>query len=185
MRCVVVRLAIAACIAVSVMPVLAAVGIANGASRLPDLSGVACSEVAGQVNFQSLQVLHAAPTVGDEVEVRFDVEFLVYSVTQLRLEGASPLLEGDTVLQGARNPTFHLTAVEPGTAPLQLAVTYATEEQCVDFSGDTYFREGPEHTVTAAHVRLQRGSPGARSRRGVRSHRQRPRLPATAVTDII
>src|SRR5262249_21155090 len=95
-----------------------------------------------------------APTVGDEVEVVFDVGFAVYSVLGLRLRGAGPLLEGETVLFGSRNPVFNLTAVAPGTAVLRLAVTHATEEQCTYGDGPPYFREGPDHTVVSGSSTL-------------------------------
>src|SRR5260221_1186913 len=64
----------------------------GGARAQPDTSGATCTEVPSQVSFNGLHVLPEAPRVGDEVEVRFDVELLVFSVTHLTLEGARPLL---------------------------------------------------------------------------------------------
>src|SRR5262245_34313483 len=105
-----------------------------------------CTEVQGHVEFRGLQVVPAAPGVGDEVELNFDVGFAVYSVTAVRLQGASPLLDGTTVLYGTRDTAFRLTAVQSGSTMLQLLVTYGTEEQCEGPYG-RYFRLGPDRTV--------------------------------------
>jgi hypothetical protein len=68
-------------------------------------------------------------------------------VTSLRLDGASPLLTGVTYLPMTHDATFQLSAVQAGTAMVQLAVTYGTEEQCTDSYGSMYFQLGPDHTV--------------------------------------
>jgi hypothetical protein len=135
------------CVGVGLVTAPVVVGIPNDARAQPDTS--TCSEVSGRVNFNGLHVLPEAPMVGDEVELRFDVEWLVFSVSQMTLQGASPLLEGSTSLAATRDATFRLTAVESGTAFLELVVTYGTEEQCVDSGGLTYFIYGPDHTVTS------------------------------------
>jgi hypothetical protein len=101
------------------------------------------------VNFQGLQVLPGAPKVGDAIELHFDVSYFVYSVTRVELEGAGPLLQGTTLLYSTGDATFQVTAVQAGRATVQLAVTYGTEEQCVDSNGYTYYRLGPDHTVTS------------------------------------
>lgn len=120
-----------------------------------------CTEVPGQVNFQGLEVLPTAPRVGDVIEVHFDVTYFVYSVTRMELEGAGALLGGTTVLHSTRDATFNLTAMQAGTATVQLAVTYGTEEQCVDNYGYTSYRFGPDHTVTSSSYVVDIAGPAA------------------------
>ena len=143
------RLVNGGCLAVALLALLSLAGGPRSAWALPGGAADTCSEVAGQVNFRGLQVLPETPEVGEAVELHFDVEYLVYSVTSLRLEGATPFLEGNTSLPSTRDATFQLTATQAGRAGVQLAVTYGTEEQCVDSYGYTYFRFGPDHTVTS------------------------------------
>jgi hypothetical protein len=129
--------------------ILGGVAVLLAMQSLAASAAITCTEVPGQVNFQGLQVLPAAPKVGDVVELHFDVSYFVYSVTRVQLDGASPLLDGPTSLDSTRDATFHLTAVQAGRASMQLAVTYGTEEQCVDSYGYTSYRFGPDHTVTS------------------------------------
>jgi hypothetical protein len=105
----------------------------------------ACREVAGVVTFRALQISPAQPQVGDDVELRFDVEFAVYSVEQLSLAGAAPLLEE----QSSSGTVFQVKAVRAGTTAVHLVVAYGTEIACTDADGHTYFQEGPSHTVTS------------------------------------
>ena len=111
--------------------------------------GITCHEVPGNVSFMGLHVVPETPAVGDDVELQFDVEFMVYTVTADRLDGASPFLEGETTLYGTREPTFHLRAVQAGTATVQLSVTYGTEDACTDDYGNTYYQVGRDRTVTS------------------------------------
>ena len=120
-----------------------------GVTARPADAGTSCHEVAGSVSFNGLRVVPEHPAVGDDVQLQFDVSAAVYSVTSLHLDGTSPFLEGETSLFGARVPSFQLMAVQAGTAMVQLSITYGTEEACTDYYGNTYFREGPSHTVTS------------------------------------
>lgn len=133
--------------AVVLLILVALLGGAAEARALPATAGVTCSEVSGQVSFHGLRIQPDTPAVGDDVELAFDFDAFVYSLTRLDLQGASPLLAGDTSLSMTRNGTFRLTAVQAGSATVQLVVTYGTEEQCVDEHGYTYFREGPDRSV--------------------------------------
>jgi len=124
------------------------------------LAAYGCAEVSGHVTFQGFEATPPSPVVGNHVVLHFDVEYQVYSVTELQLQGAGTLLEGETDLHGAREATFELAAVQPGTATVQLAVTYGTEEQCVDTNGNIYFQEGPDHTVTSPSYQVQIAAAG-------------------------
>jgi len=105
----------------------------------------ACREVAGVVAFRGLQISPAQPRVGDDVELRFDVDFAVYSVEQLSLDGAAPLLAE----QSSSGTVFQVKAVRAGTAAVHLVVAYGTEIGCTDADGHIYFQEGPSHRVTS------------------------------------
>jgi hypothetical protein len=120
-----------------------------------------CREVSSQVTFKGMSVTPQSPVVGDHVELHFDVDYLVYSVTALRLNGASPRLDGDVYLPMSHDATFELSAVQAGTATVQLAVTYGTEEQCDDGNGYTYFQEGPDHTVVSPSYQIEIGAAAA------------------------
>lgn len=129
--------------------VLSVVGIPSDVQALSAGSGGMCTEVPSQVHFQGLQILPEMGKVGDEIELRFDVSYFVYSVSRLQLDGASPLLDGNLSLYGTREATFHLTAVQAGRATVHLIVTYGTEEQCIADDGYTHYRFGPDHAVTS------------------------------------
>ena len=138
------------------LALLAVLGIPRTAS-----AAYGCREVSSQVVFKGLAVTPQSPVVGEHVELHFDVDIIVYSVTGLHLDGATPLLEGDTDLSMSHDATFELSAVQVGTATVQLAVTYGTEEQCADGYGHTYFQEGPDHTVMSPSYQIEIGGAGA------------------------
>jgi hypothetical protein len=130
-------------IAIILMAMFSVVGIPRAV-----LAADGCTEVPGIVTFQGLEVVPARPEVGETVELRFDVGFQVYGIGALALQGAAPLLEGNTLLAGTREVRFPLTAVQAGRTSVTLDVTYHTEELCGPI-GYGFYRPGPDHTVSS------------------------------------
>lgn len=124
-------------------------------------AGIDCSEVAGHVEFGALTLVPSAPAVGDDVEILFDVSAAVYSVTRMVLIGGDALLQGDREIFGSRQASFRLTAVQAGTALLQLIVAYGTEERCIDSYGNQYFRLGPDRSVMSGPYAVEIAAAGA------------------------
>jgi hypothetical protein len=106
-----------------------------------------CSVIYGNVTFNGLEIVPAAPKVGDTVELRFDVGLAVFSVDSVALQGAAPLLDGDLV--HSSGTTFALAAVQAGSTQVQLRVTYGTEEACTDTEGNVFYQYGPSVSVTS------------------------------------
>ncbi|HUI27854.1 MAG TPA: hypothetical protein VL403_17365 [Candidatus Kryptonia bacterium] len=90
--------------------------------------------------------------------MRFDVNFAVYSVDDLVLQGVAPIFAGNTSKTGSSDTNFSLIAVAAGKATVQLEVTYGTELQCDDGHGGFYFYPGPDHTVTSPSYVVEVGS---------------------------
>jgi len=135
--------------AVRLLIALSVAGASAIAPPLPLAAEVTC-QVLGQVNFRGLEVRPETPVVGSDVELHFDVDLFVYSVTRLSLQGAAPFLVGTTSTTSSSDATFRLTAAQAGRAMVQLVVTYGTEEQCTDSdTGYTYFQLGPDRTATS------------------------------------
>jgi len=120
-----------------------------------------CYEIDAHVDYRGVAVDPPHPRVGDQVRIAFDVDVFVYSAGPSQLTGTEPFLSGETLEYTGHNPSFLLTAEQPGTATLSLTITYLTERACVGENGFMYYDMGSYHGITLPSFDLQVAGDGS------------------------